>query len=66
MTPGGSSAHKRLATPGTPMSKVVSFDDLDDTVTMLADIKSVLAGAQVSLMELSETLKSVYEDDPPI
>ncbi|CAN5239381.1 hypothetical protein BH10CYA1_BH10CYA1_08810 [soil metagenome] len=66
MTPGGSTARKRPVSTAGATSKVVSFDDLDDTVTMLADIRSVLAGAQVSLMELSETLKSVYDDDPVI
>ncbi|MBS1957096.1 MAG: hypothetical protein JST89_23095 [Cyanobacteria bacterium SZAS-4] len=69
LTPGGSTARRRPATAGAttaPSTKVTSFDDLDDTVTMLADIRAVLAGAQVSLMELSETLKSVYDDDPAI
>lgn len=67
LTPGGSTARKRPVTKGTGATpKVVAFDDLDDTVTMLADIRAVLAGAQVSLMELSETLKSVYDDDPTI
>ncbi|MBI2811980.1 MAG: hypothetical protein HYX67_14280 [Candidatus Melainabacteria bacterium] len=66
MAPGGSTARKRPVSTAGATSKVVSFDDLDDTVTMLADIRAVLAGAQVSLMELSETLKSVYDDDPVI
>lgn len=74
LTPGGSTARRHPATAAPAVgvgsaaasTKVVSFDDLDDTVTMLADIRAVLAGAQVSLMELSETLKSVYDDDPTI
>jgi len=66
LTPGGSSVRKRTVPSTGASSKIVAFDDLDDTVTMLADIRSVLAGAQVSLMELSETLKSVYDDDPVI
>lgn len=64
LNPGGSST-KTKAPPQTP-SKVVAFDDLDDTVTMLADIRAVLSGSQVALMELSETIKGVYDDDPPI
>jgi len=65
LTPGGSSRKRAIPTTGAS-GKVVAFDDLDDTVTMLADIRSVLAGAEVSLMELSETLKTVYDDDPAI
>lgn len=82
LNPGGSTARRRPVAAGAgartgaglgagvgadgASTKVTSFDDLDDTVTMLADIRAVLAGAQVSLMELSETLKSVYDDDPAI
>lgn len=67
LTPGGSSYVRKRPMPAAGSTpKAVAFDDLDDTVTMLSDIRAVLAGAQVSLMELSETLKSVYDDDPII
>ncbi|HEY9683290.1 MAG TPA: hypothetical protein V6C86_17055 [Oculatellaceae cyanobacterium] len=67
LTAGGSAtARKRPPTATATPNKVAAFDDLDDTVTMLADIKSVLAGAQISLMELSEALKAIYDDDPVI
>lgn len=64
LSPGGSLAKRKQAPP--TQSKTITFDDLDDTITMLADIRAVVAGAEVSLMELSETLKGVYEDDPSI
>lgn len=69
LTAGGSTRarkHPSSTSSGATPTKIVAFDDLDDTVTMLADIKSVLAGAQISLMELSETLKAIYDDDPVI
>jgi hypothetical protein len=63
---GGSKARRGPKLASSAALKTVYFDDLDDTVTMMADIRSVLSGAQVSLMELSETLKVVYDDDPVI
>lgn len=67
LSPGGSSiAQKRPQSTASSSAQIVAFDDLDDTITMLADIRAVLAGAQISLMELSQTLKAVYDDDPVI
>lgn len=42
------------------------MNDLDDTVSMMSDLKSVVASMENSLMELSQVLKSSYNDDPEI
>ncbi|MDR3614412.1 MAG: hypothetical protein P4L53_12690 [Candidatus Obscuribacterales bacterium] len=42
------------------------MNDLDDTVSMMSDLKSVVAGMENSLMELSQVLKHSYQDDPEI
>lgn len=42
------------------------MNDLDDTVAMMSDLKSVVEGMENSLMELSQVLKSSYQDDPEI
>ena len=42
------------------------MNDLDDTVSMMSDLKSVVASMENSLMELSQVLKNSYKDDPEI
>jgi hypothetical protein len=42
------------------------MDDLDDTMSMMSDLKSVVASMENSLMELSQVVKHSYKDDPDI
>jgi hypothetical protein len=42
------------------------MNDLDDTVSMMSDLKSIVASMENSLMELSQVLKDSYKDDPEI
>jgi hypothetical protein len=42
------------------------LDDLDDTVAMMSDLKSVVSGMESALMELGQTVRDSYKDDPEI
>jgi hypothetical protein len=42
------------------------LDDLDDTVSMTSDLKSVVSNMETSLMELGEAFRNSYKDDPEI
>jgi hypothetical protein len=42
------------------------LDDLDDTVAMMSDLKSVVSGMENAMMELGQTVRDSYKDDPEI
>lgn len=42
------------------------LDDLDDTVAMMSDLKSVVSGMESALMELGQSVRDSYKDDPEI
>jgi len=49
-------------------SSVVRMDltDLDQTIAMLTDLKSLIGGMNLGLLELSQVIKRSYDDDPGI
>ncbi len=42
------------------------LDDLDDTVAMMSDLKSVVSGMESAMMELGQIVRDSYKDDPEI
>jgi hypothetical protein len=68
-----SSVHKTTskitgASSTSTFSSVVRMDlnDLDQTVAMLTDLKSLIGGMNQGLVELSQVIKRSYDDDPGI
>jgi hypothetical protein len=48
------------------VSNEFHLDDLDDTVAMTSDLKSVIATMDTSLMELAQVCRDSYKEDPDI
>jgi hypothetical protein len=42
----------------------MNMEDLDETVAMLSDLKSLIGGMNESLVELAQFIKRSYDDDP--
>ena len=56
----------RAAGVAPSFSESFHLDDLDDTVAMMSDLKSVVSGMESALMELGQTVRDSYKDDPEI
>ncbi|HEY9759435.1 MAG TPA: hypothetical protein V6C97_30030 [Oculatellaceae cyanobacterium] len=61
---GGSKFTKKLGNFG--LASDFRLDDLDDTVAMTSDLKSIIATMDTSLMELAQVCRDSYKEDPEI
>jgi hypothetical protein len=68
LTDGTNKLMSRAKSAGIAPSFNENFhlDDLDDTVAMMSDVKSTVSGMENALMELGQSVRDSYRDDPEI